>query len=490
MLAHANDGDIVTALVIAMSEETSIPAQSIAQSVGAESRMREFLAAMTDSLGFERVSTEQVSFSGSGSLPSVFPVSDFAAAAVGSAAVAVADLVTAAFAQQPRITVDRRLASLWFAFSVRPIDWAPPAPWDPIAGDYQTADGWIRLHTNAPHHRAAALAVLGGANDKETVAALVSRCKTEELEAAIVGNNGCAAAMRSHAEWRSHPQGQAVAQEPLIDARATADFAKPLMLTTPSRPLQGVRVLDLTRVIAGPVATRFLAGLGADVLRIDPPIWDESALVVDVTLGKRCARLDLRDAADRARFVDLLRHADILVHGYRSDALSNLGLDARQRREIRPGLVDVSLDAYGWTGPWRHRRGFDSLVQMSAGIAEAGMRALSRDRPTPLPVQALDHATGYILAAAAIRGLRERLETGRGFEGRTSLARVAELLVRAPVTEMKGHLGHAQESDWSDEVEATGFGMAHRLRPPVTITNAPLRWDLPAAKLGSAQPTW
>jgi hypothetical protein len=490
MLSQANDVGIVTALVTAMSEETSIPTQSIAAAVGAESRMREFLAAMTDSLGFEHVRRDQVSFSGSGSLPSVFPVSDFAAAAVGSAAVAAADLVTAAFAQQPRITVDRRLASLWFGFSVRPIDWALPAPWDPIAGDYRTADGWIRLHTNAPHHRAAALAVLGTANDKETAAALVSRWKAEELETAIVGNNGCAAAMRSHGEWRSHPQGQAVAQEPLIDVRATADVATRLRLTTPNRPLQGVRVLDLTRVIAGPVATRFLAGLGADVLRIDPPIWDESALVADVTLGKRCARLDLRDAADRARFVDLLRQADILVHGYRSDALNHLGLDAQQRREIRPGLVDVSLDAYGWTGPWRHRRGFDSLVQMSAGIAEAGMKALSRDRPTPLPVQALDHATGYILAAAAIRGLRERLETGRGFEGRTSLARVAELLVRAPVAEMVGHLGHAEESDWSDAVEATGFGMAHRLRPPVTITSAPLRWDLPAAKLGSAPPTW
>jgi crotonobetainyl-CoA:carnitine CoA-transferase CaiB-like acyl-CoA transferase len=276
----------------------------------------------------------------------------------------------------------------------------------------------------------------------------------------------------------------------LVDARATVDFAKPLRLTTPSRPLQGVRVLDLTRVIAGPVATRFLAGLGADVLRIDSPTWDESALVADVTLGKRCARLNLRDADDRDRLVDLLRQADVFVHGYRSDALDNLGLDARRRREIRPGLVDVSLDAYGWTGPWRHRRGFDSLVQMSTGIAEAGMKALSRDRPMPLPVQALDHATGYMLAAAAVRGLRERLETGRGFEARTSLARVAELLVSLPVAEMGSHIGHPEESDWSNGVEATDFGMAHRLRPQITVTNAPLRWDLPAAKLGSAPPTW
>ena len=357
-------------------------------------------------------------------------------------------------------------------------------------GDYATADGWIRLHTNAPHHRAAALSVLGATAEKQAVAAAVAHWKAEELETAIVGNKGCAAAMRSLSQWKTHPQGEAVIRERLIDARATADSGDPLNLSMPKRPLQGIRVLDLTRVLAGPVATRFLAGLGADVLRIDPPTWDEPGVVPDVALGKRCARLDPHDPDGRTTFLELLQRADVLVHGYRSDALDNLGLDARLRREIRPGLVDASLDAYGWTGPWRTRRGFDSLVQMSVGIADAGMRTLGRDRPTPLPVQALDHATGYLLAAAAVRGLRERLETGRGFEGRTSLARVAELLVSAPVAGVAGNLGSAEEADWSNDVEATDFGMARRLRSPITIAGAPLQWDRPAAKLGSAPPTW
>lgn len=209
-----------------------------------------------------------------------------------------------------------------------------------------------------------------------------------------------------------------------------------------------------------------------------------------MTLGKRCARLDLRTTDGRSTFLELLGRADVLVHGYRSDALDNLGFGARLRREIRPGLVDVSLDAYGWSGPWRNRRGFDSLVQMSAGIADAGMRSLGRDRPTPLPVQALDHATGYLMAAAAIRGLREQLETGRGFEGRTSLARVAELLLSAPVAPIAGSLSAADETDWSDAIEATDFGMARRLRSPITIASAPLQWDRPARKLGSALPIW
>ena len=166
-------------------------------------------------------------------------------------------------------------------------------------------------------------------------------------------------------------------------------------------------MLDLTRVLAGPVATRFLAGFGADVLRIDPPEWDEPAVVPEVTLGKRCARLDARTDDGRAHLRRLLAEADVLVHGYRPGVLDSLlGVDADGRAELRPGLVEVCLDAYGWTGPWSARRGFDSLVQMSSGIAEAGMRWAGRDVPTPLPVQALDHATGYLMAAEVIDGLR------------------------------------------------------------------------------------
>jgi hypothetical protein len=473
-----------------MSSSTSNFPESIGVPAGDGVRAREFLTAMTDSLSSGQDTVADVSFAGLGNLPSVFPVSDFAAAAVGAAGAAVADLLTAALGVRPRVEVDRRLASLWFGFSIRPIDWTLPAPWDPIAGDYATADGWIRLHTNAPHHRAAALSVLDVAAEKQAITAAVAHWKAEELETAIVGNKGCAAAMRSLSEWKTHPQGQAVIREPLIDARATADCGDRLSFATPERPLRGIRVLDLTRVLAGPVATRFLAGLGADVLRIDPPTWDEPGVVPDVALGKRCARLDLRTTEGRSTFLELLGRAHVLVHGYRSDALDSLGLDARLRREIRPGLVDVSLDAYGWNGPWRNRRGFDSLVQMSVGIADAGMRTLERNRPTPLPVQALDHATGYLMAAAAIRGLKERLETGRGFEGRTSLARVAELLLSAPVAAIAGDLGAADEADWSDHIETTDFGMARRLRSPITIANTQLQWDRPARKLGSALPIW
>ncbi len=384
------------------------------------------------SLGGRSGDTGHIGIGGAGDLASVFAVTDLASASVGTAMLAVAELIAARHGGWPEVEVDRRLASLWFGTSLRPDGWTVPPPWDPIAGDYPTSDGWIRLHTNAAAHRTAALAVLGVAAKKDAVAKAVSDWTADALEMAVVAEGGCAAAMRSGAEWAVHPQGSAVATESLFHVAAAGAGDEPHWIVPRQRPLQGIRVLDLTRVLAGPIATRFLAGFGADVLRIDPPWWEEPAIVPEVTLGKRCARLDLRDAAQRARLEDLLSTADVLVHGYRPEALASLGFGAARRREIRPGLVDVSLDAYGWTGPWAGRRGFDSLVQMSSGIAEAGMRRMKRDRPTPLPVQALDHATGYLMAAAVIRGLTKRLNHGLGSETRTSLARVAAVLMARP----------------------------------------------------------
>ena len=453
-------------------------------------RARAYLAAMTRDLELAPQVMAQVQFCGAGDLPSIFAVSDFAAAAVASAAAAVAQLNATRFGAAPPVTVSRRLASLWFGFSIAPLGWSLPAPWDPIAGDYPASDGWIRLHTNAPHHREAALKVLGVSADKDAVSRAVSNWSADALESAVIASKGCAAAMRPMASWATHPQGASVSGEPLIASRVTSDRAPLAVGSTPERPLQAIRVLDLTRVLAGPVATRFLAGLGADVLRIDPPGWDEPGVVPEVTLGKRCARLDLREPSGRAGFVDLLRGAHVLVHGYRADALDHLGLDAETRRRIRPGLVDVCLNAYGWSGPWRTRRGFDSLVQMSAGIAAEGMRILGRERPTPLPVQALDHATGYLMAAAVVRGLTERSLTGRGFEARTSLARTAQLLVSAYLPQPVEGLSPVTDEDWSVPLEATGFGPARRLRAPVRLGDATLRWERPAVALGSSAASW
>ncbi|SDG25498.1 CoA transferase [Alloyangia pacifica] len=415
---------------------------------------------------------------GCAELPSCFRVSELAAAATTAAAREMAALLGA-----NRVDVDRRLASMWFDMTLRPKGWELPSAWDPIAGDYAAADGWIRLHTNAPHHRDAALSVLGSPPDRSTVSEAVASWGKDDLETAVVAAGGAAAAMHALADWAAHRQGKAVAAEPLIAFRETGAGASPVAMP-------GLRVLDLTRVLAGPVATRFLAGFGAEVLRIDPPWWDEPGVVPEVSLGKRRTGLNLKQAADRATFKELLKGADVLVHGYRPGALEALGYGAEARGRIAPGLIDVSLNAYGWTGPWSGRRGFDSLVQMSCGIADEGMRRTGATRPVPLPVQALDHATGCLMAAAVLRALRQRNAEGRVLSAQLSLARTAALLIAAGPREMTGAPIEETPGDLAPEIEQTGWGPARRLRFPVCIDGQPPRWDLSAGPLRVDAPRW
>ena len=448
------------------------------------------LSELWASLGGSPDVLDHVTVGGQGALPSVFRVTDLASAAVGVAGAAIAELVGEASGGVPPVHVDRRLASMWFSSCLRPQGWQVPPVWHAVAGDYQASDTWIRLHANYPHHRRIALEVLGSPPERAAVAQAVSQWRAEDLEQAIVSAGGCAAALRSRDAWTSHPQGSSVAKEPVIhhdesSVGPRADWAIPI-----DRPLAGIRVLDLTRVLAGPVATRFLAGFGAEVLRVDPPEWEEPGVAPEMSLGKCCARLDLRSPEGRTQLGQLLGDADVFVHGYRADALDRMGFGAAELDRLRPGLVDVSLDAYGWTGPWRNRRGFDSLVQMSSGIAEAGMRASGREAPFSLPVQALDHATGYIMAAAAVRGLTMRRASSVGQQFRASLARTAEQLVNAGEGDLAAALPAETEADLAYGVEHTAWGPARRLVPPLRVSDAPMRWTRPANGLGSAPPKW
>lgn len=427
---------------------------------------------------------------GVGEAPSFFAVSDLAVASIGAAALEASRLGAEPSGAPAGVVVDRRLATAWFGWSIRPIGWAMPDAWDAIAGDYRTKDGWIKLHANAPHHRAAALRALGVDADRAAVANAVAALEAGPLEAAIIAEGGCAAALRSLAAWAEHPQGKAVAAEPLIlwtDAGKTSTRA---LNGRPERPLAGVRVLDLTRVLAGPVAGRFLAAYGAEVLRIDPPDWEEPGVIPEVTLGKRCAGLDLRRDDDRARLRELAAGADVLLHGYRPGALDRLGLGPGALRADNPRLIDVSLCAYGWSGPWAGRRGFDSLVQLSAGIADHGMRRAGAEKPASLPVQALDHATGYLMAAAAIRALRRRQGDGTILSARCSLARTAHLLAQSARDDLVGEKILDAETDIDPAIEASDFGPCRRLRFPASIAGAPARFDRPAARLRSSPAVW
>lgn len=427
---------------------------------------------------------------GQGALPSWFQVSDLACASIGAAGLMLAQYAGAQSGGAPEVTVDRRLASFWFGFTIRPQGWEVPSPWDPIAGDYRASDGWIRLHTNAPAHRAAALRVLECAAERDDVARAVADWRADDLEAAVVSTGGCAATMRSLSEWNSHEQGAAVARDPLViwQDHGSATLQRPAV--DPERPLAGLKVLDLTRVLAGPVAGRFLAAHGANVLRIDPPDWNEPGVVPEVTLGKRCAELNLKRDDDRARFESLAAEADVLLHGYRPGALDGLGLDGYALRRANPRLIDVCLNAYGWSGPWSRRRGFDSLVQMSSGIADYGMRQSGADRPVPLPVQALDHATGYLMAASVLRALMDRLENGRVKSARLSLARVANLLAGTANPEIEDGLVPESNDDLAPGIEATGWGPARRVAFPLCVGRVLPEWTYGAGPLRSKPPHW
>ena len=317
-------------------------------------------------------------------LPSQFDVTGLATASVAAATMAAAEFLAVSSDRRPLpVTVDSRQACAAFAAEglFTPVGWERPDIWDPIAGNYQARDRWIRLHTNYAYHRSAVERLLG-ATDRESVRAAVAEWKAEELETAVVEAGGCAAVMRAREDWLAGPAGAATVDAPLAAvtdrplpggggvgrwgwwrglAGDAAAGGGPL-------PYSGVRVLDLTRVIAGPVGTRFLAAYGADVLRIDPPGFAEvPALLPETTAGKRTAALDLTTAAGRAAFESLVATADVLVSGLRADALGRLGYDDAALAALNPALIVASLDAYGWDGPWRDRRGFDSLVQMSSG---------------------------------------------------------------------------------------------------------------------------
>lgn len=425
---------------------------------------------------------------GSGSWESPYPVTDLACASIGAAALMLAAWVKPSGDRLVRL--DRALASRWFGYSLRPAGWTLPKVRSALTGDYRARDGWIRIHANASHHRERALHGLGlpaGAS-REAVADCVRGWDAEALEDWLVGAASCAAALRSPDDWRVHPQGVAVASEPLIVREmGTAVGAGPIGVMDRRLPLSGVRVLDLTRVLAGPVATRFLAAYGATVLRLDPPVWSEPGMVPEVTVGKYCAGLDLKRPDGRARFAELLSGADVLVHGYRPGALQALGFGPREREDLCSGLVDVSLNAWGWSGPWCGRRGFDSLVQMSTGIAYAGGAEIA---PRPLPVQALDQATGYLMAACALRGLFLRREQGRGSRWRVSLARTARLLSECKSGMSGTTLTPAASRDFSREIEATQWGPARRLRAPVRVGNLGWKWGRPASDLRVDPPSW
>jgi crotonobetainyl-CoA:carnitine CoA-transferase CaiB-like acyl-CoA transferase len=364
---------------------------------------------------------------------------------------------------------------------------------DKTVGLYRCRDGrWVRLHTNLPHHRAGTLKLLGAEYDRSSVQRALDKWDAFQLEDAAAEAGLVITATRSFAEWDAHPQGRAVAGQPLFTIERIGD-APQQSLPSGDRPMSGIRVLDLTRVIAGPVCGRILAAHGADVLNISAAHLPQmEALVIDTNRGKLTAQIDLRQAAAREKLATLLRSADIFVQGYRPGAIAQYGFGAEDAARLRPGIVCVSLCAYGYSGPWADRRGFDSLVQNANGLNVAEAEAAGDAKPWPLPCQELDHATGCLMAFAAMTALRRRAIEGGSWHVRCSLAQTGLWFRNLGRIENGLAWPDPALDDVRDCLEETpsGFGRLTGVRHSAIMSETPVRWVRPSMPLGSHPADW
>ncbi|WP_186776806.1 CoA transferase [Streptomyces salinarius] len=444
-------------------------------------------------LGADSSLLDRVSFGGpSGGLPARLPVMELARATVAVCSLAAAELTSVRTGRPvPRVRVDdEAVATAFLSDRLVRADGRAWSTFAPLSRFWRATDGWVRTHANYPHHRARLLAALGvpgnaGEQAVDAVARAIAGLTALEVEETVYAAGGLAVAARGPEDWAKSEQGVMVAGQPLLTT-ARIDDAPDRMLGGAALPCAGLRVLDLTRVLAGPVATRTLALLGADVLRIDAPQLPESQEAHnDTGMGKRSTTLDLGEATARGLFEELLDASDVVVTGYRPGALERFGLTPEALAERRPGLVIAQLCAWGHYGPWRERRGFDSLVQVATGIAELEG---SPDSPGALPAQALDHGTGYLLAAGVLRALTEQHRTGGTRLVRLALTQTAHWLVHG-LAPAPGEEEGFDAAHWLTETDSPMGRLRHAL-PPVSYDGGPVNWARPPGLWGTDAPVW
>ncbi|KVA25929.1 CoA transferase [Burkholderia ubonensis] len=430
-------------------------------------------------------------------LPSVFHVGTLAAASIAAAGLAAAEChrLRTGVAQRVDVSVRDALVAFRSERYLRVDDGPPPELRHPVTGFYETRDArWIQLHANFPHHLRGILGVLGCGERRAEVAAAIRTRDGTTLDAALADAGLCAALIRTPDEWAAHEQARALAALPLFEIERIGDApVQALGGGDASRPLAGVRVLDLTRIIAGPVAGRTLASHGAQVLLVNGPHLPNIApLVIDNGRGKRSAWLDLRDAAGVDALQRLVRQADVFVDAYRPGALASRGFSPDALAALRPGIVCVSISAYGHAGPWSRRRGFDSLVQSASGIAWRERQAAHADAPRHLPCQALDHATGYLAAFGAMIALARRAREGGSWQVRLSLAQTGRWLQSFGLVPDGAHASEITPDDARDRLDriASPFGVVDAVRPAERLSATPPFFALPPVPLGADEARW
>jgi crotonobetainyl-CoA:carnitine CoA-transferase CaiB-like acyl-CoA transferase len=363
-----------------------------------------------------------------------------------------------------------------------------------VTQPWQAKDGrWFLPHLNLPALSARVLGVLRCESTPEAVSAAIAQWDPVELEEAIAEAQACGGVIRTQAEWLAHPQGAYLSGRPVVEITRVGDTA-PEPFRPGDRPLSGVRVLDLTRILAGPVGGRGLAEQGADVLMVtsrDLPQTPEH--VRDTSHGKRSCFLDLKLDEGRARFAELVREADVVVNGYRPGALARLGFGMEELARLRPGIVQVSVSCYGSGGPFADRAGWEQVAQAVTGICETQGRMIGAGQPKLVFAPVCDYSTGYLAAFGAMLALARRARDGGSYHVHVSLCQSAMLVQRQGLV---SNFADAPEHLTEDELaplhvrEESCYGDLKTLGPVLRMSETPPRWDRPTPSLGGDEPVW
>jgi len=433
-------------------------------------------------------------------LPTSFRIGDTSTAALSAVGLAVSDLWESRTGRRQEVSVDARraTASLRSGKYIQLDGAGVSTERNTVMGVYPTKDGrWSYLHCNFPNHRAAALSVLGVAEDRDAVTKAVAKWNAQDLEDAIIEAKGAGGMVRTMEEWAKHPQAAAIANLPLMEIVKLAD-SPPEALPEGSRPLSGVRVLDLTRVLAGPTCARTLAEHGADVMKITgahlPNIGYQE---YDTGHGKLNAQLDLRETKDMETLRGLVSQTDVFSQGYRPGTLGGRGLSPEELAELRPGIVYISMCAFSHMGPWASRRGFDTVVQTVSGITNRQGDLFPGANPGPqfYPVSAIDYLTGYLMAFGGMVALNRRVHEGGSWLVRISLAQVGRWLVsqgeipEADLKNIPAEFNPEEIASWST-VSDTPMGKLGHLGPVLSLSETPPRWARTSVPLGHHDPVW
>ena len=434
-------------------------------------------------------------------LPLPFRVGEMGAAVIGAAAVEAARIWEMRGGQRQRIRIDVDAAAVAMRSSrylkIEPIEGQPEPKvnWNKRGkvglGVFRTRDDrLIYFQREFEYHRARMDAVLHCEDERESMAAAVRNWDGQDLEEAVIQAGACAGLVRTMDQWRQHPQGQALARLPLFDIVKIGD-SLPEALTPSSRPLSGIRVLDLTRVLAGPTAGRALAEHGADVLRISSSkLPDDPAQAIDTGHGKRGADLDLDTEEGMVTLRSLIREADVLSQAFRPRSFDARGLGPEAVAQMRPGIIYLTLSAFGHQGPWSSRRGFDSVVQAVSGIQMANASAEGQPRGFPNP---LDYGTGYLAAFGVMVALGRRAREGGSYLVRVSLAQTGRWLQSLPrvadFRELPAELPEGRIASLSTETKSP-YGLLRHLAPVAQMSATQPYWERPSVPLSHDRPEW